>query len=385
MRFVFTEEQEIWRREVRKFFSEQITDEVRKEYYENREGFPYKLWGKLVERNWVGLGVPQEYDGLGKSHFEIALFLEELTYADAPAPLYCVYTTTFMLCEVLHHFASEDLKKRIFSEIVKGNGKPAWGFTEPEAGSDLGACQSKAIREGDFYVTTGTKIFNFAHYCDYILTLCRTSFDIPYYKGMSLFLIDLKSPGITINPIWLIDRERRNEVHFDAVKVPVDNRIGDENKGWECLLTGLNFERYILAETGGIISAFEKILHLIENRETISQNSSIRSSLAEIAKDLEMTKLIFYRAVWLREKGQLPLKEAIMARLLGAEVRWKLTNVGMDSLGLASLLEEETSWTLPEQFLCEHYRGAKALWAIAGGTLEVLRNTIASAELKLPR
>ncbi len=388
MEWRFSQEQESLREEIRAFFAQEPLER----YAEDVEALPQELYLKLAKRGWLGVALPTEYGGQGRGPVEMSIFLEEASYAGAPMTLYITIAQVGIVGGALVHCATEEQKRRFLPQIIDGTIKPAIGITEPDAGSDAASCQTRAVADGEDFTVTGTKIYSTAHISDYILTVTRTDLNAAKHRGITLFFIDLTSPGVAIRPLWIMEVERRNEVHFEEVRVPRDNMIGQENRGWYHLTLALDMERYLLGDTGFLRRGLEHLIEFVKEKRhggepLCSTNPIVRHLLADLAVQIEVARLLFYRASWLQRQGIIPNNEASMSKLYTGEIKVKLASTAAQIAGQYGLLHgtgAAKKWAALSGEVADMYRGYQAQWAVAGGTSEVQRNIIALRGLGLP-
>ena len=232
MDFRFTPEQEAFREEVSEFIERELppnlgpgSDHFSDENFPDAMAFRRKLGAK----KWIGIGWPVEYGGLGATPIMQMIFHEEMMYENAPLD-----PQAYQVGPAIYKHGSEELKRKFLGGTVDQSIFWCQGFSEPNAGSDLASVQTRAVRDGDDYVVNGQKIWtSMAHKADYIHILTRSDPDAPKHRGISYFVMDMKSPGITIRPLLNVAGEHHfNEVFFDNVRLPADNIIGEENRGW---------------------------------------------------------------------------------------------------------------------------------------------------------
>ncbi|MCK4722459.1 MAG: acyl-CoA dehydrogenase family protein, partial [Dehalococcoidia bacterium] len=254
MDFGFTPEEEKLRQEVRAFLQKEVTLEVIAETVEYGGGagpvFGRKVIQKMGARGWLCPTWPTEYGGLNSSEMVGFIIRDEMTYAGAPMAL----VGATMAGPTILRFASDELKKEFLPRIARGEIEMALGYTEPQAGSDLAALEIRAEDKaeveaddkGDYFLLNGQKMFNtHAHFADYHWLGARTETDpaVRKHRGISLMVVDLKSPGISIRNMTTIAGWKTNEVFYDNVKVPRKNLVGEKNRGFYYILTALDFER----------------------------------------------------------------------------------------------------------------------------------------------
>ncbi|MGD9935636.1 MAG: acyl-CoA dehydrogenase family protein, partial [Dehalococcoidia bacterium] len=263
-----------------------------------------------------------------------------------------------------------------------------WGqlFSEPGAGSDLASLQCRAVRDGDEYVVNGQKIWNSgAQHADWGILLARTDADAPKHKGISYFLVDMNTPGITVHPLEnLMGTDHFSEVFFDDARIPVDCRIGDENRGWYISTTTLDQERSSINRVVMTRSTLDALLDFARQRPALASRMEIRSELASRTIDFEVARWLCYRVAEMQSKGMVPNYEASISKVFGTELQRQMGISGMRILGMAGMLEPGSTFA-PLQGRIERWALAAPSYTIAGGTSEVNRNIIATRGLGLPR
>lgn len=386
MDFAFTEEEEQFKQEVREFLHQEVTEELIAETEAN-VGFGLHTWAfmrKLGAKGWLAPALPREYGGMGATHMQRLILTDELLYHRAIPITLCganIVAPTLML------YGSDEQKQEYLPRIARGEIEFALGYSEPNAGSDLAALEIAAVEDGDDFVLNGHKIFNTGtHYAHYVWMAARTDPSLPKHKGISLLIVDTKSPGITIRPLWTMDGERTNEVFYENVQVPRKNLVGEKNRGFYYITTALAFERNF--PIGLIRSTFGELVDYA--RETIRlgkpliKDPLVRQGLAQLKVELEVGHLLAYRVAWMTDKKMVPEWEAPMIKMFGTELMHRLGNTGIQIMGLYGMLEEPSKW-VPLKGRIEHMYRHASRRTISAGTNEIMRNTIALRGLKLPR
>ena len=393
MDFEFTEEEESFREEVRKFLKRELTPELQEELKEwEGERHPHRGIGphmrefgrKLGETGWLGIAWPKEYGGLGQPFMKLFIFLEELRYHKAQIPN--IFAVTMVGPALLLH-GSEEQKREFLPKIVKGELEFALGYTEPQAGTDLASLELRAVEDGDDYVLNGQKSFNTGcHLADFHWLAARTDTTVPKHRGISIFIVDLKSPGITIRPIQTLGGGRTNEVFYDDVRVPRRNLVGEKNKGWLYMTSALAFERVMCFGSAHLQKVFEDLVQYVkecsQQGRTFATSPIIRHKLAQMFVQLEVSRLFCYQAAWLADKGDVT-KEASVLKIFVTELAQSLTNTGMQVLKLYGQLRRDSKWSPLEGEIEEGYRAA-IMHTFGAGTNEILKDAIAIRELGLP-
>src|SRR5438132_324146 len=251
----YTPEQQALRKELRAYFDELLTDEVRASLGVSGEGSPLfrTLVAKMGADGWLGVGWPKEYGGQGRPPTDQFIVFDEVQRAGAPFPFVTVNTVG----PTIMRFGTEAQKAQLLPAILRGELNFAIGYTEPEAGTDLASLRTRAVRDGDEYVVNGSKVFTSgANQADYVWLAVRTDPDAPKHKGISIILVPTSAPGFTITPIVTVGSVVTTATYYDDVRVPVTNRVGAENDGWRMITTQLNHERVERAARAAQINAF---------------------------------------------------------------------------------------------------------------------------------
>jgi len=376
--FRFTLEEEAFRKEVREF--------IRSELPKVRQGESFTK--KLAEKGWLTMSWPKEYGGQEADHMRQLVYNEEMTYHRAPGQT----MGTDRVGPTIIIFGTDEQKAEFLPRIVRDELAWCQGFSEPGAGSDLASLQTRAVRDGDYYVVNGQKIWTSnAQRADYMILLARTDPDAPKHRGISYFLLDMKSPGITIQPlIQMTGQAGFSQVFFDNVRVPAKNMIGEVNRGWYVSTATLDFERSGIGRVIGGVRLLEELVEYAkatpardDSGKTLFDVPHIRNELADIAIGFRVGRVLCYRVAWMQARGLVPNYEASMNKLFGTELNQRLARIGLNSLGLAGQLTGGPSAPLAGR-IAQNYLQAVSL-TIAAGTSEVNRNIIAQRGLGLPR
>jgi len=287
-------------------------------------------------------------------------------------------------------YGTEEQKAQHLPGIASGQTVWCQGFSEPGAGSDLASLQTKAVADGDTFIINGQKIWtSLAHRADWCILLARTALQAPKHKGISYFLVDMRTPGIRVRPlIDLLGRHTFNEVFFEDVRVPRDCLVGEENRGWYVAAATLDFERSGINRVVAGIRLYEELLEYaaqkrVDGRRLIDL-TPVRHKLAEIGIEFMVGRLLAYRVASMQARGQVPNAEASMSKLFGSELQQRLASAGLGILGLAGQLAPGLAWAPLGGRLEQYYLFASAL-TVAAGTSEIERGIIAGRGLGLPR
>lgn len=386
MDFLFSTEQAAFRDEAREFLRHEVTDALRAETRQlNRPGPETAAFKKkLVQRKWLGVAWPTAYGGLGRSHMEQYLLAEELEYAEAP-PLPLVVTS---IGPTLARVGTEQQKTEFLPGILRGSIDLALGYSETNAGTDLAAMETGAVQQGDGYVIHGQKMFtSIAHLSTHIWLAARTDPDVPRHKGISIFLVPVDAPGLTIRPIWLFGEGRTNEVFFDNVRVEGTALVGEKNKGWYYMMMALDFERGSLAPYSMLLKLLEDLVDYVKahrmDRPPVDAGR-VRHMLADMATRIAVARALAYRTAWMIDRGQAPRHEAHVQKVHRSETLHALTQAAVNTLGLYGLLDEGDRHAVSDGKYPRHLI-LSLRTMIGAGTNEVLRTSIATRGLGLPR
>ncbi|MBI4308539.1 MAG: acyl-CoA dehydrogenase family protein [Chloroflexi bacterium] len=390
MEFGFTREEQSFREEVRAFLRQELpVNWVGSAEEWSGEGWEFvrQMRKKLAARGWLTMGWPKEYGGMGASHMTQGVFAEEMSYHRAPGrDIFGVR----MLGPTLMVFGAEEQKRLHLPYIARGERVWCQGYSEPGTGSDLASLQTRAVEDGDDFVLNGSKIWTSgAHRADWMFLLARTDPSAPRHKGITFFLMDMKSPGVTVRPLVnMAGFHSFNQVFFDNVRVPKANIVGEKDKGWYVGMTLLDFERSGMEYIGVAFRTLDEISRaareVTRDGQPLVRDPLVRHKLAEMAVECQVGRALAYRVAWLQTKGEVPAAEASAAKVFGSELNQRLANVGMQILGLYGQLDKESKYAFLDGIIKTHYLYNVSL-TIAGGTSEVQRQVIALRGLGLPR
>ncbi|OAI42774.1 hypothetical protein AYO38_02935 [bacterium SCGC AG-212-C10] len=337
----------------------------------------------LNERGWVAPHWPKEYGGAGLSAMEQFVLNQEIARAGAPG---VGGSGLAMLGPTLILHGTDEQRRKYLPPILAGETTWAQGYSEPGAGSDLAALQTRAVRDGDDFVLNGQKIWTSgAHTADGIFALVRTDPEAPKHRGISFIMIDdIRAPGISVRPlIDLGGRHYFNEVFFEDVRVPAKNLVGELNRGWYVGMTLLDFER---SNIGGAVGAKRTLNRLLDTIRADPQlrarvnGSPVRHEIAQRFIETEVMHQFSLRIISIQNAGQLPNDEASMAKLYASELSQRIAQTAMQAIGMrGNQLDGATTSSVPHMYL------GMVPATIRGGTSEVQRNVIATRGLGLPR
>ena len=388
-------EEAAFRQEVRQFLKEELPDRFRgvgvyegvgRNDMRSRFGELKEWRTKLADKGWIAPAWPQEYGGAGFSVMQQFIMNEE--FAENRAPQVGGMGTSMIGPTLIVH-GSKEQKQEHLSRILSGEVQWCQGFSEPESGSDLASLQTRAVRDGDDYVLNGQKIWtSVAQHAQWMVLMARTDPDVPKHKGISYFILDMKTPGITIRPlINLLGSAGFNEVFFEDVRVPKENLLGEENRGWYIGTTTLDFERSNIASTTQLVLTVIDLAewareHIDSPECTLARNPGLRYELADRAVEAQVARLMSYRVISMQNNGLIPNHEASVAKLYSSELEQRIALTAMKTVGLyGQLIGGEATLS---NSMARMYLYAIAV-TIGGGTSEIQRNIIAMRGLGMPR
>jgi alkylation response protein AidB-like acyl-CoA dehydrogenase len=389
MDFEFTDEQRAFRKEVRAFLRETLPPDYTGGDTETPEGRAEirRIHRLLAAKGWLVMAWPKEYGGGGAGILEQVIFNEEYGYARGP---YVGPGVTFIGPTIFIN-GNDVQKRRHLPAIASASVQWCQGFSEPGSGSDLASLQTRAVEDGDEYVVNGTKIWNsFGHYADWCYLAVRTDTEAPKHRGISVLLVDMKSPGITVQPIITMDGEHHfNQVFFDDVRVPRSHVLGPLNRGWYVMATTLDFERSMVAGPAAARRDLEELIAYAAETTgpdglPIGKDPTIAAKLAQMAVEIEVARLLSYQTASVQLHGRIPNREGSVSKLYGSELGQRLAALGLALLGPAGVVREGDKWAaMRGRYAKRVFR--EVSHTIGGGTSEIQRNVIATRGLGMPR
>ena len=338
MDLAFTPQEQKFRETIRSWVHENLPRELSHKVHNalqlTREDM--QQWGKILgKKGWLGHAWPKEFGGPGWNAIEKHLFEEECALAGAPR---VVPFGPVMVAPVIMAFGNAEQQKRFLPGIASGEVWWSQGYSEPGSGSDLASLKTRAERVGDKYIVNGQKTWTtLGQYGEWIFCLVRTSSEGKPQTGISFLLIDMKSPGVTVRPIILLDGSTEvNEVFFDNVEVPAENLIGEENKGWNYAKHLLAHERTNIADVNRAKRELER-LKRIAKAEGVFDDMRFRDEIAKLEVDVIALEMLVLRVLAAEKSGKQSLDIAGLLKIRGSEIQQRYSELMMLAAGPFSL------------------------------------------------
>ncbi len=375
MDFSFSDEQKLLRDTVRKLMDRHAPPDVVARL-DGEQAYPYDLYDAWVEAGLLGLPFPERYGGLGGSVIDLAVVAEEIAYTSAD--LFMAFAGSVFCGLNIVRKGSPAQAEHWIPRLLSGKTRMAISISEPEAGSDIGAMRTVATRDGDNWVINGEKLWSTgAGARDAVINVyLKTNPKANYRDGMSLFLVDNETPGLTCRKLDMLGRRSTGtyELHFQDVQVGEDRLVGGENKGWDCVLSGLQVERITSAagNCGAARATVDLAVKYARERKQfgrpIGTNQAIAHMLADMQTKVEAARALMWQAAGKVSAGEDALREITMAKLFSSETYAEVANLGMQILGAYGY-----SMEFPMQ---RHFRDSRGA-TIAAGTSQMQRNLLA--------
>jgi len=393
MDFRFTADEEAFRGEVRSFLDRELAPGWDAEFEGSEHPGPTNdaLWEfsrrfthRLAERSWLAMAWPKQYGGLEATHMQQLIYNEEMAYRSAPGG---GGMGVAWVGPAIMLYGTPEQQQRFIPRITSGEDVWCTLYSEPGAGSDLAALQTRATADGDDFIINGQKIWTSgAHRSNWGWLAARTDPDAPKHKGISTFVVPMDAPGVSVRPlINIADHHGFNEVFFDNVRIPKDHLVGEQNRGWYQVAVALDFERSGIASYANGRRLLESLAEFArEHRELADRNPEARLRLADRAVELAVGTSLAYRIPWMQAQGKIPNHEASMSKLYGSELSQRIALTGLQLLGKYGDLKPGSAHSRLKGRLADSYETAVSA-TIAAGTSEIQRGIIAGRGLGLPR
>lgn len=394
MNFDFTPEEEIFIDEVKAFIEEEkLKPHADNVFAPNREADaqtkldspPRREFMKtLSKKGYLGMSWPIRYGGQGKDGVYDYILNEELCRVGAPSPGKGVGS----IGQTIIHHGSQAVKDEFLPLILAGDIDFALGYSEPGAGSDLASLKLKAERKGNGWLINGQKIWTSSgHVADWYWLAARTDPGAPKHKGISVFLVNMKDPGIEVHPIETIGEHATNSVFLTDVWVADEYVVGELNKGWIYICEALNYERFTFYTIAPLEQKFKELVDLVKtlsrDGRPLNEFPEIRKKIIYLAADVEKAKVLQRKVLSIALQDQVPQTEAAIFKLFSTKLHQRLANAAMDILGPEGLFTKDYEKSHADGKWEWSYRST-LVDTIGAGTTEIQKNTIAKKALKLP-
>ncbi len=399
MDFRFSVEDEAFRQEVREFVQREWDDSgydlvstMNTSWHLDDNAalaLQHEFEQKLVQKGWWTMHWPKEFGGQDAGIERQLVYREEMAYQGAPSALGGGLVAPLLM---IH---GQDWQKEYFiPRLANAEFEFAQGFSEPNAGSDLGSLTTRAVADGDDFVINGQKIWtSTAHHprAKWGHILVRTDPDAAKHRGISYFLIDMESPGISLRPLYdMLGRRRWSEWFLEDVRIPARNLIGELNRGWYAAMTTLSFERASVDIPASLLREWEKVLDYLRttnmNGEPFTRNPIVRSEMADLRIYIELGRMLAYRVAWMQANGEMPQAEGSLARVWAGEATQRVFRTAARLMrDMGTLIPGGPArWSPLGGYIgANHYLSTGRTFG--GGTKEIQRNIIAQRGLGLPR
>jgi alkylation response protein AidB-like acyl-CoA dehydrogenase len=389
MDFGFTPENEAFRHEVRRFIAEHVTAELKDELTRGRREGPgpltRELFRKLADKQWIGMSWPKEYGGQERDPVDQYLFEEEFVRARVPLEIGNIIEQA----PAIMMAGTDEQKRHFLPRMVRGEVIFALGYTEPSGGTDLASLRTRADETGGGFVINGQKTFtSAAHYCTHIYLMARTDPARPKHRGISIFLVPIDTPGITVRPLWTLTGGRTNEVFLENVRVPTTALLGEKNRGWYIASAALNLGRAGARRYYTYVAAFEAVVRFVREQRfdgrSLADDPALRDRLAELYCEAQVCRLFTLRSLSMVRRGLTPPYEISSEKVWGPDFHVKSTEVITQVLGPYGQLWEGSALAPEGGEFARQYVGAMVS-TFGHGSVQAMRNAIARRGLGLPQ
>ena len=389
MNFELEAEEQAFEREVEAFLEANASSDVMDPHPEQLSqtvDTPAKraFMGKLADQGWLGMSWPKEFGGREMSGIFDFVLTEALARHGAPQPGKGVG----IVGKTLIRHGSDKMKAEFLPKILRGEIEFAIGYSEPDAGSDAASMRLRAERRGDGWVLNGAKLWTTsAHFADWYWVGARTDPDSKH-RGITLFLIPMNHPGLSIRPIWTIGDERTNEVFFENVEVPADAVVGQVNHGWTYICEALDLERFAMMPIGGLEKKMEALCAHVHRSERggrpLRDDPVVRSKIATLVTELEVSRMLQKRVISAALKDEIPTIESSQYKLYMNECGQRVADAALDVMGPDGVLRPDEDGAPLDGKFERSYRYT-VVDTIGGGASEIQKNIIATRGLGLPK
>jgi alkylation response protein AidB-like acyl-CoA dehydrogenase len=390
MRISYTPEQDELRRELRSYFAGLMTPERREALMattgEYGSGDVYRQTVSQMGRDgWLALGWPREYGGQARSTMDQLIFTDEAAIAGAPVP----FLTINSVAPTIMAYGTEEQKKQFLPGIAAGDIHFSIGYSEPGAGTDLAALRTSAVRDGEDYVINGQKMWtSLIQYADYVWLAVRTNNEAKKHRGISVLIVPTSAEGFSWTPVHTMAGAGTSATYYQDVRVPVANRVGEENGGWKLVTNQLNHERVALVSAQPIFTALNGVREWAQNTKDargtrLIDSEWVQLNLARVHAQAEYLKLINWELASAEAEAPSPA-DASAAKVFGTEMATEAYRLMMEILGPSATLRQDSHGALLRGRVERMHRSSLIL-TFGGGTNEVQRDIIGMVALGLPR
>ena len=388
MDFGFTAENERLREEVREFIRDNTSPAVLAELRSSTEGrtgpLVKALREKVAAKGWLAMSWPAEYGGLEADRVDQFIVEEEFVRANIGVGL----GTTFEQAGAIMAAGSEEQKRYFLPRMLTGDVTFAMGYTEPSGGTDLASLQTRAQEDGDEYVINGQKMYcSAAHYASHVYLMTRTDPDLPKHRGISIFLVPMDTPGISVTPLWTLPGGRTNMLYLDNVRVPRSAMLGERNRGWYIGAAALNLGRGGAFRYYEYVEELERVIRFLKTHQfggrSLLAEPEVRNALAELHCEAQVCRLFLWRNISFDMRGINPSYEISSQKLWGPEYWVRSSQVITQILGPYAQLIAGSELAPEDGWFVRKYVGASR-GTFAHGGVQVMRNQIAKRGLGLP-
>jgi len=389
MQLTYTPEQERLRQELREYFAGLMTADVRQALatadgeYGNGEAYR-QVVRQLGRDGWLALSWPTEYGGRGGTMLDQLIFTDEAAIAGAPVPFLTINTVG----PTIMRFGTAEQKAHYLPRIAGGEIHFSIGYSEPEAGTDLAALRTRAVRDGEFYVINGQKMWtSLIQYADYVWLACRTDTDAPRHKGLSILIVPTGAAGFSWTPVRTVAGTTTSATYYSDVRVPASALVGEENRGWSLITNQLNHERVALTSAAPIRRALREVTDWaratkLASGQRVIDAEWVQLNLARVHAKSEFLKLVNWRIAAEAGPGLGPAA-ASATKVFGTEFATEAYRLLMEVLGANAFVRDGSAGAVLSGRIERMHRSALIL-TFGGGTNEVQRDLIAAAALGLP-
>ena len=393
MRFTFTKEQQEFRQEVRDFLDAELEAGAFSVTSDNLMGAASRDFSlKMAKRGWIGLAWPKQYGGQGRTHVDKMIMMEEFFRVKAPIGYH--FMADRQVGPALMKFGSDWQKDYFLPKIVSADTGASFCllFSEPNAGSDLVSITTKAENDGDYYVINGQKVWTSeGHVADCGWLLAKTEFDssVPKHKTCSEFIVDMKTPGVTVRPIInMVGAQGFNEVFYEDVRVHKKYLVGKENEGFKQVMAQIDYERAGIERVMQNYPIYDRLKDYVKkidkNRQEEGFYSWVRDSIAQLEIEFHVGRLLCYYTAWMIDQGKKPTSQAALCKAFCTQYEQRLNDVATKVLGPVSQIKQGVDWAPFDVDVASSYLWGPS-YTLQGGSVEVLKGIVAQRGLELPR